>query len=299
MEKQEIVCPRCNVIFTRKYNLNRHLNKKKKCIIKAGYKMPIAGHSRALNRCCFCDKIYHDKSTMTRHVRLYCKKKKEKEEIRIILEKQNSKINEIMKMLDLKERSHEDEERSPIINNINNINIGNVVTQVQINNYGDEYVDYVSPDFIKKIKYMTPLNGLLCLTNYIYCNPRRNDNWNITVINLSHDRCKIKSEKYWESKSLNKIAENNLIRTACRMNDIIDNAAVSEDRDRDEKGFPILDEFEKRLIECYNHLNDEKYAKQVKEINRRHKDCLIDHCERNKLFLYDQILNSQQMSING
>ena len=204
------------------------------------------------------------------------------------LEKENNEMR--MKFLGFKT---EDDEKTPIIitNNITNNTVNNNTVNVQINNYHEEYVDYVSPAFIKKIKYMTPLNGLLCLTNYIYCNPRRNENWNVIVVNQSRDICQIKSEKYWETKSLNKIVENNLVRTACRMNDIIDNAAVSEGRERDEKGFPILDEFEKRLIECYNHLNDEKYAKQIKVINRKHKDVLIDHCRRNKIFFNDQINN--------
>jgi len=264
------------------------MNIKKKCLSKIiSEKRP----SQAENRCSFCDKTYYDKSTLNRHFSI-CKKKKENDKNMKIIIKRLEKENHEMRMKFLGFENEEEQKTSIINNNINNINSGNVTNitnNIQINNYHEEYVDYVTPAFIRKIKYMTPLNALLCLTNHIYCNPRRNDNWNIMVINQSHDRCKIKSEKYWETKSINKIVENNLIRTSCRINDIIDNAAVSEGRERDEKGFPILDEFEKRLIECYNHLNDEKYAKEIKDINRKHKDCLIDHCERNKIFLNDQM----------
>ena len=246
-------------------------------------------------KCQYCNLSFSTNSNMNRHVRLYCKKKKEKEEIRIILEKHNDEINKIMEMLQLKgDVSPEvDERKSSIINIINN---NNIVNNIQINKYGEETIDYVTPAFIRKIKTNSSLNGLLCLTNHIYCNSKHMDNCSVVVIDISHDRCKIKGNEHWETKSLKDVVEDNLVRTSCKMSDAVENAAADQGRERDEKGFPILDEFEKRLIDCYNQLNDEEYVKQIKEIKKKHKNCLIDHSDRNRDF-FDNVLQNKQKVI--
>ncbi len=287
MNKPTIECPRCNKIFTRKYNLIRHLNKKKKC-----KKVKISD-----NLCNFCDKIYYDKSTLTKHLSI-CKKKKENEEKakihNIDLEKENEELKK--KILELTNK----EEKSPTIinnnSNNNNNNVVNIVNNIQINKYGKEQIDYITPAFIRKIKTNSSLNGLLCLTNHIYCNSKHMDNCTVVVIDTSHDRCKINGKEYWEIKSLNDVVEDNLVRTSCRMTDAVENAAADQGRERDERGFPILDDYEKRLIDCYNRLNDEEYVKQIKEIKKKHKNCLIDHSDRNRDF-FDNVLQNKQKVI--
>jgi len=89
-------CPRCKKIFDRSYNLNRHLNIKKKCKVKLGNPTP-ERPPQAENICSFCDKTYYDKSTLTRHLKI-CKKKKENEKNMKIIIKRLEKENNEMKM---------------------------------------------------------------------------------------------------------------------------------------------------------------------------------------------------------
>jgi len=124
------------------------------------------------------------------------------------------------------------------------------------------------------------------------------DNCSVVVIDISHDRCKIKGNEHWETKSLKDVVEDNLVRTSCKMSDAVENAAADQGRERDEKGFPILDEFEKRLIDCYNQLNDEEYVKQIKEIKKKHRNCLIDHSDRNRDF-FDHVLQNKKKIYNS
>ncbi len=232
--------------------------------------------------CKYCKIGFSNKSNMVRHIKFYCRTKKKNEEKIIKLEKLLNKL-----------KGNKEEQKTPTIinNNITNNNTvnNNNIVNIQINKYGKETIDYITPAFIRKIKTDSSLNGLLRLANHIYCNSKHMDNCTVVVIDISHDRCKINGKEYWETKSLKDVVEDNLVRTSCKMSDVVENAAADQGRERDEQGFPILDEFEKRLIECYNHLNDEDYAKQVKEINRKHKDVLIDHCERNKIY-FDKLI---------
>jgi len=127
-DEYKFECPRCNKIFKWKHHVVRHLNKKKKCGKVKGPKrthdLPIEGPKKThdilsqtqifddLNivnminenenkTCNYCRKIFSNNSHMNRHLKI-CKNKKEKEEIRIILEKHNAEINKIMEMLQLK-----------------------------------------------------------------------------------------------------------------------------------------------------------------------------------------------------
>ena len=298
---KEMVCNRCNKIFYRSFNFNRHMNRKKKCQIIL---LTDIKNENAINGDMDIDKMsknndlidIKNKTPISNDLdieNLKNSRTKKKKEEKII------KLEKLLHELKDEVEPKADEQKAPTIinNNITNNTINNIVNNIQINKYGDETIDYVTPAFIRKIKTDSSLTGLLCLTNHIYCNSKHMDNCSVIVIDISHDRCKINVKEYWEIKSLNDIVENNLVRTSCRMSDAVENAAADQGRKRDEQGFPILDDYENRLIDCYNKLNDEEnYSKQIKEIRKKHRNCLIDHTNRNKEF-FDRLLQKSDAGL--
>ena len=112
--KNGFVCPNCHRIFTRLYNLERHLKKKNKCIkVEKIEEKKEEGVKKF--ECNYCNKSYSTKYNLNKHLKI-CKIKKEKqkqEEIQkekeeIVLRQKlvkelNIKYNKLLKKKEVKE----------------------------------------------------------------------------------------------------------------------------------------------------------------------------------------------------
>ena len=212
----EYVCNLCNYKFSSKQMLSYHQNKKTKCNIKTEFK------------CNNCKKCFKSKYSLERHNQInICENinqvKEEKEnntidkaiediitndssiedkifilktfgiviseiEIKKILE---SKFNMNTKILSLKNT----------INNksiITNTNSNNTVNNININNFGNENIDYLTPKYFENLlKNNYGKDSLLKLSNEIYLNKDRPNNNTIKIDNLNNKYCKIIENNKW------------------------------------------------------------------------------------------------------
>lgn len=212
----EYVCNLCNYKFSSKQMLSYHQNKKTKCNIKTEFK------------CINCKKCFKSKYSLERHTQInICENinqvKEEKEnntidkaiediitndssiedkifilktfgiviseiEIKKILE---SKFNMNTKILSLKNT----------INNksiITNTNSNNTVNNININNFGNENIDYLTPKYFENLlKNNYGKDSLLKLSNEIYLNKDRPNNNTIKIDNLNNKYCKIIENNKW------------------------------------------------------------------------------------------------------
>jgi hypothetical protein len=213
-------CDKCGKEFKYSSILQRHISKKFSCNnslniinsydkkineIDIEIKIKIIKSKETGNKCLFCNHIFNQKSSLTRHINTYCDIKKnlyiKKESI---MNEKNKLLEEIKKKEELTEKNNEietlkdmvkqllyDKSKNNNINNINNINnkiinnngiINNNNVVVNINSYGKEDLSHITindykkyftgffPGFIKFIEKIhfdenMPANHNICITN--------------------------------------------------------------------------------------------------------------------------------------
>jgi hypothetical protein len=99
---------------------------------------------------------------------------------------------------------------------INNTTNNNTTNNIQFNNFGNENIDYLSENYLKKlINTVSSANKIgaqsvfLKLSNEIYLNEKHPENQTIKIDNLNNKFCKIKQNNKWitadKNESLQKI----------------------------------------------------------------------------------------------
>lgn len=219
---EEIKCKLCNYTFTTKYSLERHLNSKRKCNLKTEFK------------CGNCNKCFKQKNNLTEHMRNnVCNKliltkiedsivvnDKNIENI-IISDAKNKSF--LLKTLGVNMTDNEIVEiiNSPITlstkvacfnnninktsvngsninNNSNNTNSNNTTNNILINNFGNENLDYLTPEyFTKLLNNNYGKDSFLKLSNEIYLNNKQPHNATIKIDNLNNKYCKIIENNKW------------------------------------------------------------------------------------------------------
>ena len=302
------ICERCDKIFDHKGNYQSHLNKKNPC----KYTNIQKGTLRYIDRpdqhndlisyeCKYCKKQFTTNSSMNRHIRLFCREKKEEEKIEFLA----AKFQKISQMFELMEKQNktfvkqnnkllkkiEKLEKNPkkiTINKNDNCN-NSIINNIQLNNYGKENIDYLkTSEFIRKIKKKANLLGLLEFENQKYCHPEHQENWNIGVTNLKHDTCKVYENNEWVTRKTSEVAYNNFMRCACNLQECVELVALEEGREPDENG-NYLDEQEQAMLDSYDKstcvdVKDNFFVKKLKEAVDKHMKCLYDHTSKNKEF---------------
>jgi len=123
-------CDRCSKIFNRAYHLNRHLRKKKPCkytnIHEDTQTSTNSEDDSKTNEkksyvCMHCEKNFASNSSMNRHIRLFCKKKKEMDDYKNLYEI----IEQMQQQFFTKEKEME-RKIANLENNPQNVTIQNV-----------------------------------------------------------------------------------------------------------------------------------------------------------------------------
>ena len=212
----EYVCNLCNYKFSSKQMLSYHQNKKTKCNIKTEFK------------CTNCKKCFKSRYSLERHIQIniceninQVKEKKEDNTIDKAIEDiitNDSSIEdkifilktfgiiiseiEIKKILESKfSISTKVLSLKNTINNksiITNTNSNNTVNNININNFGNENIDYLTPKYFENLlKNNYGKDSLLKLSNEIYLNKDRPNNNTIKIDNLNNKYCKIIENNKW------------------------------------------------------------------------------------------------------
>jgi len=193
-------CPNCRKIFSKKYLLNRHMNKKKRCNTNIAilgsdnltYKNgELTGKDNIFqqeyvksyldqNTCAYCKKRFTRKNNTLRHINNYCKTKKkyEKEEL-------------LHKLKELEEENIYLKNKSTSINNSNiNININsnnnnNNTNNIILVNYGKEDISKIDLKEIIRVLHAGFYSSVQ-LTKLIHFNPKYPENHNIYISNMKN-----------------------------------------------------------------------------------------------------------------
>jgi hypothetical protein len=269
-------CNICNKTFFSNQSLERHKNKKIKCSIKTEFK------------CDICNKYFKQKNNLNEHIKKkICKleqvvdnsplninkayidilKSDQKLDDKIFfIQKLNNTISkdEIIKIIDAKYDMNTtiallSTKASTIINSNNtNTNTNNI----QINNFGNEKIDYITNDFLVKLinnNYGEDL--LLKLSDKIYLNEKHPENKTIKIDNLTNKYCKIIEKNKWITTT----KENALKKIKLFISDLIeicmsDNENVIPEKKRKivsgyiEKEYEeIAESIEKLILKIYNN----------------------------------------------
>ena len=145
-------------------------------------------------RCEFCNKKYSRKDSLYRHQKNSCKSKIEKKDL---YDKIETLINEITLIKEENKKLKEELivskfETKNIINSNNTIKNNNI----QINNYGNEKIDYITDKVFMKL-LSTPLSAIPKLIELKHFNPKHPENHNIKITNIHDKFAKIYKDNKW------------------------------------------------------------------------------------------------------
>ena len=193
-------CPRCQKYQSkRKANITRHLNRKKKCKkptqteAHTGTQEAQTGTQEAQKKiwkCIHCHKTFSTNRSWNRHMRLYCKENKAKQEIIKLREENQLLKNQIINI-----------ENNTNINaeNINNY-ITNNTNNIIINAYGKEDLEHILPKLSVMIQHFptTAVTDLICETYY---DPEHPENKSVKIRSAKEKWAQVYNGQSWEMKN--------------------------------------------------------------------------------------------------
>ena len=308
--KKTFTCDVCNRVFNRKQTLKRHRQKKKPCIENKithfqmntnEHKMNTNEHKRTqmntnehkiLNQCLHCKKGFANNSSLKRHIKLYCKVKKNTEEA-LKLEILNAKI----KLLELQTKvassntNCNNTNTSTTSNSNSNNTVNNNTVNITVNDYGKENINYLESNKYKNLITQILGRGMLGLQEYIkykYCNPQQPENLTIKYTNDRSNNLKVRTNNEWKTRNKLEVIDelydrdNNVeevLNVYERINDL-------EDGDNMDK---IQEHFVDEINKYYNQDYDDD-DKEVEEEMKRMKNRTLNHfydCFKNNKEKFD------------
>jgi hypothetical protein len=284
-------CDSCNKKFTRKDSLTQH-KKRKACKNNEYY-------------CKFCNKGFTTDTSMYRHIRDFCKVKKEKDgekdaiyEKLIQIEKENKQIKEqyekiIQDNKQLTKTIHNIHKTNNIIKN-NNINTGTVnnTNNIIIVGYGKEDLSRLDKTELLKI-LQTGYNSTVKLTEAVHFNPKHPEYHNVYISNMKDKYAMMYDGKQWtlttKEDLITKIYEDKKSFIEENLEEFIESLTLSRKRalerwlDTDDEDKKIKDIKDNIKLLLYNsrqlplkciEMNDSNKKKRVK---KEIKDSISDN----------------------
>tara|TARA_B110001469_G_C9613399_1_gene305222 strand:+ start:321 stop:1226 length:906 start_codon:yes stop_codon:yes gene_type:complete len=155
--------------------------------------------------CNFCDKTFNTRKSMLRHIRIYCKKKKELDKMEKlenenskIIEKQNkfikSQTKQISKLLEKNGKQINTQNN----NTQNNTNSNNTINNtIHINNYGEENLEMLTDEFKEKC-VTRPFYAILEIIKKIHFNDDYPENKNMRLVNKRDNKIQVLDDGKWK-----------------------------------------------------------------------------------------------------
>ncbi len=134
--------------------------------------------------CAHCSKKFTTRQAKFKHEKDRCKFKTDKPPINmdILIKQKDNIIENLIKQIDLIVNKN----ISCYNSNSNNINSNNITNNIQINNYGEENIEYITKNVLKKLLNY-PASAIPKLIAMKHFNPKYPENHNIKITNI-HDK---------------------------------------------------------------------------------------------------------------
>jgi len=257
-------CQRCGYNTNRKSVFKSHLLRKKLCnpILKEitqysllkqnGFneeakkiKMSTLCHTnvnpsdnqQGLHLCEYCNKVFKSRQGKSKHKKLYCIKKKEELQIKVLKKLLKEKDKLIFKILDenKKENAKKDKKIDKLMKHLieltensgnNNNNIINSHNKITINAYGCENLEYITNNLLKKL-VNKPGTAIPKLLKIIHFNDDYPENKNLKVTNIHDPYIKVHDGSNWKLKNKGDIIEDIII----NKRNILDGAVINDNED--------------------------------------------------------------------
>ena len=206
------------------------------------------------NMCQFCEKTFTRKTGLTKHLNC-CKYKKlwdeEKDNKIQFLEKKQEELQDKVEDL-LIELSKNGSTINNITNNTNNTtNNQNKIINININNYGNENIDYLNKDYLNNL-LQGAFTAIPKLIENIHFNPSHPENHNIKITNKKEPYVKIRKNDKWELQ------------------------------DKKETIATLVDDKYYILVDHYADISEDKIPEKTKVVMEQFHDSYIDNKELQK-----------------
>ena len=149
------------------------------------------------NICDFCGKTFNTRKSMLRHIRSYCKYRKdinENKELKKIIKSQSKQITKFEELLEKSGNQFNN-------NTQNNDNSNNkTINHININNYGEENLDMLTDDF-KKHCVRHPYYALIKIIEKIHFNDEYPENKNIRLLNKRDNKLQVRDNGKWNYRN--------------------------------------------------------------------------------------------------
>jgi len=252
-----IVCDRCGRDFKKMDNLRRHLNRVYICqpiladipieSLRAKYAC-----KKGVYACENCGKVYKTSSGKCKHKKTCLKQDKEKDKI---IQEKDTLLKEALAKIDKEQQSREKLEeqvkelllQKQCVQNITNNNF-----IIQINNYGEENMDYLRNDanFLQKC-VECPMQSVQKYLDAVHFNKDHPENSNIKLTNLQSPFM-----DYFKNGNWSKIEQRVLIPKIIHKSVKVIHSLLGEEVDEDEESSSSSDDDVPKNQKWYQYMNE-------------------------------------------
>ena len=252
-----IVCDRCGRDFKKMDNLRRHLNRVYICqpivadipieSLRAKYAC-----KKGVYACENCGKVYKTSSGKCKHKKTCLKQDKEKDKI---IQEKDTLLKEALAKIDKEQQSREKLEeqvkalllQKQCVQNITNNNF-----IIQINNYGEENMEYLRNDanFLQKC-VECPMQSIQKYLDAVHFNKDHPENSNIKLTNLQSPFM-----DYFKNGNWSKIEQRVLIPKIIHKSVKVIHSLLGEEVDEDEESSSSSDDDVPKNQKWYQYMNE-------------------------------------------
>ena len=281
-------CQRCGYHTLNKTMFKRHLTRKNFCepnfdeinrydlLVQHGFYKEATNYENVnkcnpdvnptvnpnVNFCAHCNKTFKSRQGKYKHIKFFCKKinyhlDKDKD---VLINELRQSNQELRKMIE------------KLLNSKSNINNGtintanrdiNTTTNIQINNYGSENIQYITDKVFKNL-LMKPVSAITRLIELKHFHPNHPENHNVKITNIHDKYAKIYQDKKWLIKHKRDVVE-----------DLVEN------------GYADFEEFK--------DLNEDELAEKVKEkyklMQQNYDNNFQKICQKSELSIINESKN--------
>jgi|UniRef100_A0A6C0IU27 hypothetical protein len=200
-------------------------------------------------KCDHCGKEFKSRQGKYKHMKFYCKKKKEDMDKDVIIKELKERNNELKNMIEKLINSKTNINKCTINNANGDINTMN---NIQITNYGSENIDYITDKVFKKL-LTKPLSAITRLIELKHFHPNHPENHNVKITNIHDKYAKIYQDKKWLIKHKKDVVE-----------DLVENGYADFEEFKDLSEDEIAEKIKEKylLMQKNYHDNFEKICKK-------------------------------------